>query len=137
MELPDDLYVRIRKLCEQANDALESDSPQHAEAPLLEALRLLPKQQDRWEAYTWICASLGEMYFLSKRYQEAKEALFDAMNGPDGNTNPFIFLRLGQVLFELGDMRGAQEYLARAHMLEGDELFVREDTKYLEFLKGK
>lgn len=39
------------------------------------------------------------------------------MNGPDGQFNPFILLRLGQVLFELGDMRSAQEYLARAHML--------------------
>ena len=136
-ELPKHIYDRISELCEKANNALESSLPQHAEAPLLEALQLLPNQQNRWEAYTWICASLGETYFLGTRYEEAKKAFFDAMNGPDGNTNPFILLRLGQTLFELGDMRSAQEYLARAHMLEGDELFVHEPVKYLTFLKGE
>jgi TolA-binding protein len=133
--LDDGIFGRIIALSEQANEALESNAPGDAEAPLCEGLRLLPEPQRQWEAYTWLNGSLGETYFRTKRFREAKDVLFDAMNGPDGQVNPFILLRLGQVLLELGETAMAKEYLARAYMLEGDELLEAEDAKYITFLK--
>jgi hypothetical protein len=72
---------------------------------------------------------------MKEDFVRAKEAFFDALNCPDGTANPFVLIRLGEVLFELGDMEGAKEYLLRAFMMEGSEIFEAEDPKYLEFLQ--
>jgi len=45
--------------------------------------------------------------------------------------NPFLHLRLGQSLFELGERRSALDELARAYLGGGREIFKREDPKYL------
>jgi hypothetical protein len=46
--------------------------------------------------------------------EDAEAARFDALNGPDGKTNPFILLRLGQTLVDLSDTeRGANICCAR------------------------
>ena len=63
--------------------------------------------------------------------------MFDALNCPDGAANPFVLLRLGEALFELGDKDSAREYLLRAYMLAGDDLFADGlDSRYLEFLRA-
>jgi hypothetical protein len=49
--------------------------------------------------------------------------------------NPFLRLRQGQTLFELGDEGRALEELAAAYMLEGSEIFAGEDPKYFAFVK--
>lgn len=136
-ELDDITCDRISALSEQANDLLNDNDAQNAIDPLLEALGLLPDPKHQWEAYTWINGSLGDAYFSMRDYAKAKESLFDALNGPDGSTNPFILLRLGECLYEMGDKDAASEYLSRAYMLEGEELFEDEDSKYLVHLKGK
>ena len=50
--------------------------------------------------------------------------------------NPFLHLRLGQCHFELGNLDGAADELARAYMSAGDEIFVGAD-KYFAFLKTR
>ena len=37
----------------------------------------------------------------------------------------------------MGEKDAASQYLARAYMLEGEELFKDEDSKYLVLLKSK
>jgi tetratricopeptide (TPR) repeat protein len=135
-QLPDHIHEQIVALSEKANAALDSDEPQSAIEPLQQALDLLPPTQSDWEAWTWLNATLGDAYVEMKECKLAKISLYDAMSGPDGMTNPFILLRLGQCLFELGDTAKAREMLAHAHMLEGDELFAEEPHKYLAFLKS-
>jgi len=51
--------------------------------------------------------------------------------------NPFIWLCRGQVYFELGDMKQAQDILASAFMLAGQEIFETEDRKYAAFILPK
>jgi predicted Zn-dependent protease len=55
-------------------------------------------------------------------------------NAPD---NPFLWLRRGQVYFELGDMKQAQDSLASAFMLAGRAIFETEDPKYGAFILQK
>lgn len=56
----------------------------------------------------------------------------------DGATgNPYLRLRLGQCLFELGEMREAANWLSGAYLLEGKKIFAEDDPKYLEFVKDK
>lgn len=133
-ELPDALYQIILGLSQQANAALDANRPLDAVDPLQQALDLLPYPQPDYEAWTWLNATLGEAYFLGRNYALAKISLYDAMSGPDGMTNPFVLLRLGQSLFELNELQQAKNKLAQAHMLQGDGLFGQEDPKYLKFL---
>lgn len=134
-ELPDELHQRIVALSERANEAIDSGKPADAIDPLNEALDLLPEPQHDWDAWTWLNATLGDAHFALADYKNAKISLFDALSGPDGSTNPFILLRLGQSLYELGEYAQAHSWLAQAHMLEGDALFAQEPAKYLASLK--
>jgi hypothetical protein len=50
--------------------------------------------------------------------------------------NPFLRLRLGQCMYETGDLKEAGNRLAPAYLLEGKALFEEDDPKYLEFVKS-
>ncbi len=136
-ELPDELHRRIVKLSERANEAIDGGKPADAIELLNEALDLLPPPEHDWDAWTWLNATLGDAHFALADYKNAKIALFDALSGPDGNTNPFVLLRLGQSLLELGESAQARRWLAQAHMLEGDALFQQEPAHYLRFLQER
>lgn len=86
-------------------------------------------------------AAIGDVYFLRKSmYQKAYEC-FDAARGYGGYGNPFIMLRLGECCLELGNEKDAVEYLMRAWMMEGSEIFEPDEngeddgSKYYEFLR--
>ncbi|AVS91625.1 hypothetical protein C8246_07235 [Paracidovorax avenae] len=135
-QLPDDIHQQVTALAEKANEALESGQPSVAIEPLQQALVMLPEPQTDWEAWTWLNGTLGEAYFDLCDYKMAKISFLDAMSGPDGISNPYLLLRAGQTLFELGELAQARHMLAKAHMQEGDELFSDEDPKYLAFLNS-
>ncbi|GGA28702.1 hypothetical protein GCM10011384_17680 [Psychrobacillus lasiicapitis] len=63
--------------------------------------------------------------------------LFNAINCPDGIENPFIMLRLGETLYELGDVNKAKDYLLRAYILEGYSIFENEEEKYFDVIKSE
>ena len=58
-----------------------------------------------------------------------------------GYGNPFIMLRLGECCLEIGDEKNAIEYLLRAYMMEGKEIFEPDENgeddgqKYFDFLR--
>lgn len=54
-----------------------------------------------------------------------------------GLGNPFVHLRRGQALFELGDLSEAQNELARALLLGGQPLFADEASEYWAFIIGR
>lgn len=94
------------------------------------------------EATNQFLAAIGDVYFLRKgMYQEAYEC-FDAARGYGGYGNPFIMLRLGECCLELGNEKNAAEYLLRAWMMEGEEIFGPDEngeddrSKYYEFLRA-
>jgi hypothetical protein len=78
-------------------------------------------------------ASIGDAHFQAGRPAEAFEALMSAHSSglTDPDPNPFILLRLGQSLCQLGRTAEAVQYLAQGYMLGGAELFEGEDPKYL------
>lgn len=135
MELDDATYNQLQKLTDSANSLIDRERYEQAIGKLNKALELLPEPKNDWEASTWINATIGDAHYLRQDYESAKEALFDALNGPDGQTNAFIHLRLGQVLFELDESEQAVEHLLRAYMLKGKQIFRGEPKKYLAFLK--
>lgn len=101
-----------------------------------EALDLVPSPKEDWEASTWTYTALGDAYFLKSHFKEASNFFYDALNCPGGIENPFINLRLGQSLFELNQLDKSKEFLLRAYMLEGTEIFDDEDPKYFEIIRN-
>ncbi|MBO3273617.1 hypothetical protein [Pseudomonas schmalbachii] len=135
-ELPDNIYERVIDLSVQGNLFLDSGDALSAVNVWCEALALLPSPKDNWEACLWLNASLGEAYRVEGQLEEAKACLLDALNCPDGHVNPFVLLRLGQTLVDLGDENAGVDYLLRAYMLEGEEIF-EEDAQYLQLLRNR
>jgi tetratricopeptide (TPR) repeat protein len=66
---------------------------------------------------------------------DALQAFDGALRSPNGFGNPFLHLRRGQVLFELGRREEAANELTRAYGLEGEQIFEEEHPKYLNFLQ--
>ena len=58
-----------------------------------------------------------------------------------GYGNPFVMLRLGECCLEIGDEKNAIEYLLRAYMFEGREIFEPDEDgnddgkKYFDYLR--
>lgn len=47
---------------------------------------------------------------------------------------PFLYLQLDQCYFELGELEKTKTELMKAYSFESEELFSKEDPKYLECL---
>src|SRR3546814_894932 len=102
-ELPDELYEQIESLSEAGNDCSDEGDFEGAIENWRQALALLPEPQLDWEAATWLYASLGDAYYQSSEFEMAKDALFTALNCPDGQDNPFIHYMLGKSLLRLNE----------------------------------
>jgi len=136
-ELPDELHQHIERLCAEGDSLADEGHFEEAVTRFEKALALVPAPAHEWEAATWIYAAIGDTRFLGAQYEEARVALTAVMLCPNALENPFIWLRRGQVYFELGDMRLAEDSLASAFMLGGKEIFEGEDPKYSEFILPK
>ncbi len=135
-ELDDELYDRIDTLSEEGNIFAEEENFDLALAKFNEALVLVPEPKTEWEASTWLYASIADMYFNKNDFANAADAFYNAMNCPDGNTNPFILMRLGECLYETGNKEGAREHLLRAYAIESEEIFEDEDPKYFALIRN-
>ena len=99
-----------------------------------EALSIIPKPIENWEASTWVLISIGNVNYLGKNYFAAIENFRKAQTCPEGKDNSVIHLRLGQCFFETGYHKKAANEFTLAYTLEGELIFEDEDPKYFEFL---
>lgn len=136
-ELAPELHQRIQALCAEGDALDDADRQEDALKRYNEAWKLVPSPKSEWSASTWILTAIGDVSFRAGYLTSALEALEYAMHCPGALGNPFIHLRLGQVLFERGAEDRAADELARAFMGAGDEIFASEDSKYRDFLAGR
>lgn len=136
-ELAEEILEQITALCERGDELAEEDAFDEAVEAYDMAWSLLPEPKTQWEAATWILAAIGDVAFIAGDLDTAKEALQTVMSCPDAIGNPFIHLRLGQVLFDLDEKDAAADELMRAYMGAGAEIFEEEEPAYLEFLKTR
>jgi hypothetical protein len=132
--LPDNIHSHISKLCADGDAQAELSDFKGALTHYAQAWSSLPDPKTQWTASTWILVSISDMNFQMGEFHSAKDTLTTAMQCPDAIGNPFIHLRLGQCLFEVGELDHAADELIRAYMSEGSELFQADDPKYLQFL---
>ncbi|MBI3509742.1 MAG: tetratricopeptide repeat protein [Bacteroidetes bacterium] len=134
-QIPDNVYAHILQLSEEGNAYADNERYDEAVKKFNEALSLLPSPKIDWEASLWLYASIGDMFYQKKEFQSSKDVLYNALNCPGGIENPFVYLRLGECLYECGEMNKAKEYILRAYLLEGEEIFKSEDEKYFELIR--
>lgn len=129
-KLPKELSHLIDGLCRKADQFAGMEQYDDAIEKYGEAWNLLPEPREQWPAATWILLSVGDAHFRLNEFAEGADILLDALEFPDGDANPFLYLRLGQCLLELGRVDEAANALEEAFRTGGDELFADEDPKY-------
>ena len=139
MELPENLYTTIEELSAAGSDLADATEFASAITKWSEALELLPEPKPDWDAYTWLSASIGDAQYQLGELEAARHSFFDALNGPDGQGNPFTHYRLGQCEIRLGNEASGVSHLLQAYMLDGEAIFsIEEDgISYLQKLKDK
>jgi tetratricopeptide (TPR) repeat protein len=136
-ELDESVYSRIRDLCAKGDALATQQQFEKAFAFYRDALNLVPRPVEEWEATTWILVAIGDLYFMAGKFEKSFGAFEDAVRCPSGLGNAFIHLRLGECCFELGQPDRAADELTRAYMGAGREIFAKENFKYLQFLETR
>ncbi len=136
VELPEDIQEQMEALSEQGEEALDQGRFEEALDLYNQVLAILPEPREKWEAYVWLKAAMGDACFFMDRFDDGLDHFYEAYtaSGPQ-NMNPFIVYRLGQIYRRLGDEENALEFLMRAYMLEGADIF--EDEEDLVYLKNR
>ena len=138
-ELTQERSERLDELAEAGNAFCDTEEYEKALEVWETALKLIPEPRNAYGESMWFEASIGYLYFLWEEYETAL-GYFDRARGNlsgQGYGNPFVMLMLGETCLELGDESNAVEYLLRAYMLEGPEVFEGENEKYFDFLKER
>lgn len=129
MPLSDELHKKIVTFSEKGNDFFDDDNFSAAQAEYEAAFKLIPLPKNNYEASSWLLAGIGDCLYYQKSYQKALET-FKYGEACEGGLNAFIWLRIGECYAELEDIPNAREFLLRAYMMEGEEMFTEEDVKY-------
>ena len=120
---------RIEKLSAEGS-ALLDDDWEAALAKWNAALALVPKPRDSYAEATWLYTSIGDAYHSAEQWTNAVQALQAGLRCPDGTGSGYLWLRLGESQYELGQLDDASNSLLSAYMLEGDQIFADEDPRY-------
>ena len=135
MQLGKSYIEDIERICRAADDYVAEGNNDQAYRKYKEALDIIPEPKTAYETATWIFVSIGDLYFKTGRYDLAKDYFYEAKECPNGVSNPYVLFRLGQSLVETNDEKDAKEFLLRAYMLVGDDIFWDEDEKYYNVIK--
>lgn len=132
-----ELRARLDELAEKGNQLEDEEQYEAAVQAWEEGLSLIPEPKQFYSETVWFLAAIGDVWFNKGMFPKAHQC-FDMARGNlsgDGYANPFIMLRLGECCLETGDEKNAAEYLLRAYMMEGREIFEEEEPKYFDFLR--
>jgi tetratricopeptide (TPR) repeat protein len=136
-ELPEQLHEKILSSCAKGDALAEAGKRKEALVAFNEAWKLIPDPKNEWEASTWVLAAIGDTAYLDGDYANGRRALEYGMSCPGAIGDPFMHLRLGQIMFETNELERAADELMRAYMGAGPKIFSAKDPKYLTFLKTK
>lgn len=127
----------IDQLAEEGNRLFDEGKFKEAAEVYQHALAMIEEPHNASADAFWFQVSLGDAYFMDMEYEKAYRWLFEAKSniGGDGYVNPFVMMRLGECARETGRHQEADEYLLRAYMLAGEEVFEEDDRKYLEGIR--
>ncbi len=134
--LASDLAMKVKQLCYRGYQYYDDGDYQQALRTFYQAWLLLPKPQIQWREAGWALTAIGDTYFRTQQYTQSCEALRSALLCPATTESPFVHLRFGQSLFELGERDEAVQQLRSAYELGGHKAFAREHVKYRLVVDG-
>lgn len=135
--LPDDIEAEVARLVAEAEEFTDAGEDGLALERFRAGWDLFPEPKGEWQRALQLLGGVADSLFLLGDYEGCRRAMQVALRTGGGPDNPFICLRLGQCHLELGDERGAGDWLASAMMAGGLEVFEGEDPKYWAFLRGR
>ena len=135
MELKQAIHDEICKFCDRGDQLADEEKFSEAIQEYKKARKLIPTPKSDWEAETWVATALGDARYFLQEYDEASKDFYDAIEGPGGEENPFINLRLGQCLYEIGDFESSQMHLLMAYRINGSSIFEDEPEKYFSAIE--
>lgn len=121
----------------EGDELLDQDCFDDALGRYSAAWNLLPRPQEDCADAMWIQSGIGDAHFFRGDFTAAREAFMTVLRCGGETDNPYLRLRLGQCLFEMGERQEAANWLTGAFLLEGKKIFADDDPKYLEFIKAK
>ncbi len=109
------------------------------------AIELIPEPRQNFFETANFYEGIAYNYQMMNLFTEALNYMNKALRfrGDEANQNPFILRDLGEIYYELGDLERSVDYLRKAYILEGDEIFYSDGygkidhNKYFEILKSK
>jgi len=132
-----DAAGKAERLFEEGNTL--ADAGQFADAlacfrAAWDALAEPPDGQD-WAVH--ILAAIADCHFYLGEWEACRQAVQHAFRCGADMANPFLRLRLGQCLYELGEEREAANWLVPVYLSKGRGPFEGDDPKYLEFFRAR
>lgn len=124
-----DLTRQVRRLCADGYRLYDSGEYRLALRSFYQAWLLIPKPQSQYTEAGWVLTAIGDTYFRLNQHEQGAESLTSALYCPEAEQSPFVQLRLGQCLLELGRTPEARKYLLHAHT-HNATLFDSEAPRY-------
>lgn len=125
------LVKKVKVLCAEGYRLYDTNNFKEALRLFYKAWTALPKPQTEHQEAGWVLTAIGDCYFKTAQWEQGCESLQSALLCPNMRGNPFIHLRLGQCLYEIGKQDTACEHLEQAYLNGGSKLFQNETPKYL------
>ena len=132
-ELPPQIQGEVDRLAKAGNARMDAGEYVEALRLFRQGLELLPQPRDRWSAAEWFLAGIGDALWFLGCHLNALPVWRDILL-VGGLGNPWVHLRRGQTLYELGDFVESQSELMRALLLGGSEFFEDEPRKYWDYI---
>lgn len=130
--LPDTIGGQVEQLSMRADLLMEKGEFEEAIQLYQQGLEIIPEPKSTYEATLWFLVAIGDAYWYLREWEHARPYFEQCLKVLGGTENPFVRLRLGQILYEMGDLVAAQQQLQHGLEMEGEVLFEDEDEKYLK-----
>jgi hypothetical protein len=101
------------------------------------AWEAMPEPKDEHDAAVGVLAAIADCCFFLGQWDECHDAVQHAFRCGADLSNPFLRLRLGQSLYELGNVHESANWLVPVYLMEGCEPFENDDPKYLESFRSR
>ncbi len=101
------------------------------------AWEVLPEPREAQPPAVRIQAAIADECYFIGEWANCRDAVQHAFRCGADQANPFLRLRLGQALFELGEQAEAENWFVPAFLAEGPSLFADDDPKYLASFRDK
>jgi tetratricopeptide (TPR) repeat protein len=133
----DDPLGDAERLLAEGDDLADAGEDAEALRRYRAAWSALPEPREEQEPAIRIQAAIADCHFHLGDWESCRQAVQHAFRCGAEPDNPFLRLRIGQSLYELGDEREAANWLVLAFLSEGRSLFQEDDPKYLEFFRDR